>query len=175
MPRSSPLTAHPPTASAKNAPAPTLPSRESGFVLGARRSVPAAPAECPLCDRKGDLSTGRAQRVRCAVSGHTTLHASGASGECIRYGISRAESPHSDTDRGKAVSSARVRHCGYECFGLRPTDMRAPTLRNQFDTARPCHTIHDPSAAPSATFTHLYHVKSYLGGHDRHDTHKSTP
>src|SRR5216683_829886 len=34
MPRSSPLTAHPLTANAKNAPAPTPPSRESGFVLG---------------------------------------------------------------------------------------------------------------------------------------------
>src|SRR6202023_2339237 len=33
MPRSSPLTAHPPTATAKNAPASTPPSRESGFVL----------------------------------------------------------------------------------------------------------------------------------------------
>src|SRR5713101_998057 len=34
MPRSSPLTAHPLTANAKNAPAPTPPSRESGFVRG---------------------------------------------------------------------------------------------------------------------------------------------
>src|SRR5713101_3122122 len=34
MPRSSPLTAHPLTASAKNAPAPTPLSRESGFVHG---------------------------------------------------------------------------------------------------------------------------------------------
>src|SRR6266481_342615 len=32
MPRSSPLTAHPLTATAKNAPASTPPSRESGFV-----------------------------------------------------------------------------------------------------------------------------------------------
>src|SRR6266404_5399726 len=38
MPRSSPLTAHPLTATAKNAPASTPPSRESGFV------------HCPLSD-----------------------------------------------------------------------------------------------------------------------------
>src|SRR6266851_7177590 len=39
MPRSSPLTAHPLTASAKNAPAPTPLSRESGFVLGSSSAV----------------------------------------------------------------------------------------------------------------------------------------
>src|SRR6266478_1225164 len=38
MPRSSPLTAHPLTATAKNAPASTPPSRESGFV------------PCPIAD-----------------------------------------------------------------------------------------------------------------------------
>src|SRR6266851_395040 len=44
MPRSSPLTAHPLTASAKNAPAPTPLSRESGFVQGWRADHPRWPA-----------------------------------------------------------------------------------------------------------------------------------
>src|SRR5713226_4940963 len=43
MPRSSPLTAHPLTANAKNAPAPTPPSRESGFVLGWFWVIPELP------------------------------------------------------------------------------------------------------------------------------------
>src|SRR5712675_928771 len=45
MPRSSPLTAHPLTATAKNAPASTPPSRESGFVLCPHFSHCAAPAQ----------------------------------------------------------------------------------------------------------------------------------
>src|SRR5271169_2376629 len=43
MPRSSPLTAHPLAAIAKQAPAPTQPSRESGFVLGWKRDVSGSP------------------------------------------------------------------------------------------------------------------------------------
>src|SRR6266436_1870612 len=45
MPRSSPLTAHPLTATAKNAPASTPPSRESGFVpcAGFRTPVVTSP------------------------------------------------------------------------------------------------------------------------------------
>src|SRR5713101_3525073 len=47
MPRSSPLTAHPLTASAKNAPAPTPPSRESGFVQGCCQDLrPFQPLSC---------------------------------------------------------------------------------------------------------------------------------
>src|SRR6266446_10719207 len=40
MPRSSPLTAHPLTATAKNAPASTPPSRESGFVQCPEPAIP---------------------------------------------------------------------------------------------------------------------------------------
>src|SRR6266851_919599 len=58
MPRSSPLTAHPLTASAKNAPAPTPLSRESGFVLGWKAD---------------DRSLGP-RRQPCADSGRSRVH-----------------------------------------------------------------------------------------------------
>jgi hypothetical protein len=39
--------------------------------LRPRRRVPAAPAECRLCDRKGDRRLGARECARCAVSGRS--------------------------------------------------------------------------------------------------------